>query len=314
MYDSYDSSLCGGVPAVWPRAPRWPTDGALLEKIRLALAPEHRMLASEYLMEPVKNQRLMDLAWAHFNRLIDKYHAEGARHTLEEWAELVCVPTGWGTDRMMDWLGSRENLLEEETNLYKAEPFCSLYGNNLMELAPNAHSISRRSVQRKCDNCKTPTLGKCALCGEACCSRACMLAMKKGHRRECETVYDNGSNCGAVVTLMEMMDVLTPKEFEAATGGHFTPQQLGRGFGFLGVDRRKEKEAGTNVRDWARVCAASGCGATECDKKCTTCRAVYYCGKECQKKDWKTHKKVCASMAMGAMGKHATESSKSSAK
>ena len=26
---------------------------------------------------------------------------------------------------------------------------------------------------------------------------------------------------------------------------------------------------------------------------------VYYCGKECQKKDWKTHKKVCASMAMG---------------
>ena len=311
MFDSYDNSLCGGVPAVWPRAPRWPTDSALLGKIRLSLAPENQMTASEYLMEPVKKQRLMDLAWAHFNRLIDKYNAEGARHTLEEWAELVCVPTGWGTDQMMDWLGSRENLLEEETNLYDGEQFGSLYGKNFMELAPNAHSISRRSVQRKCDKCRTPTLGECALCGEAFCSRACMLAVK-GHRRECEMVYENGNNCGAIVTLVEMMDVLTPEEFEAATGGHFTPQQAGGGF--LGVDRRKEKEAGTNAGDWARVCAARGCVVTECAKKCTTCRAVYYCGKECQKKDWKTHKKVCASMAMGTMGKHATESSKSSAK
>ena len=62
MFDTYDRSLCGGVPAVWPRAPRWPTDAALLAKIRVSLAPELGMVASPYLLEPVMNQRLMDLA------------------------------------------------------------------------------------------------------------------------------------------------------------------------------------------------------------------------------------------------------------
>ena len=96
MFDTYDRSLCGGVPAVWPRAPRWPTDAALLAKIRASLAPERRMITSPYLLEPVMNQRLMDLAWTHFNHLIDTYEAEilGDHHTLEKWAELVCVPTG----------------------------------------------------------------------------------------------------------------------------------------------------------------------------------------------------------------------------
>lgn len=28
-------------------------------------------------------------------------------------------------------------------------------------------------------------------------------------------------------------------------------------------------------------------------RKCTRCQAAYYCGKDCQKKAWKTHKKVC---------------------
>lgn len=34
------------------------------------------------------------------------------------------------------------------------------------------------------------------------------------------------------------------------------------------------------------------CRKTDCAKKCV-CKDVYYCSKECQKRDWKTHKEFC---------------------
>ena len=51
----------------------------------------------------------------------------------------------------------------------------------------------------------------------------------------------------------------------------------------------------------------AGCGAVrQLDalpyKACSTCRAVLYCNKDCQKKHWKQHKKECAALAAGAGG------------
>jgi coenzyme F420-reducing hydrogenase gamma subunit len=40
-----------------------------------------------------------------------------------------------------------------------------------------------------------------------------------------------------------------------------------------------------------RLCR--GCGAAGCTNKCP-CKHVYYCGPECQAKDWSRHKKECA--------------------
>ena len=32
------------------------------------------------------------------------------------------------------------------------------------------------------------------------------------------------------------------------------------------------------------------------DNRCTACRKIFYCSRECQKKDWKTHKLECKGM------------------
>ncbi|KAF9178119.1 hypothetical protein BGZ51_008097 [Haplosporangium sp. Z 767] len=48
--------------------------------------------------------------------------------------------------------------------------------------------------------------------------------------------------------------------------------------------------------------SCSHCGKTRSEsespfKRCAKCRSIVYCTRECQKNDWKVHKKVCASLA-----------------
>ncbi|KAF7315697.1 hypothetical protein MIND_00085300 [Mycena indigotica] len=46
--------------------------------------------------------------------------------------------------------------------------------------------------------------------------------------------------------------------------------------------------------------SSAGVNCTVCDKpgvsRCSDCRTTYYCGPECQRADWKTHKVACAQM------------------
>jgi hypothetical protein len=41
-------------------------------------------------------------------------------------------------------------------------------------------------------------------------------------------------------------------------------------------------------------CAAAECASEEASSVCSRCQAVRYCSRECQRKDWKAHKPVCA--------------------
>lgn len=44
-----------------------------------------------------------------------------------------------------------------------------------------------------------------------------------------------------------------------------------------------------------KMCAACGTDMRQCKRKlCAGCRAVYYCGRACQKAHWKTHRCICA--------------------
>lgn len=48
------------------------------------------------------------------------------------------------------------------------------------------------------------------------------------------------------------------------------------------------------ISNFTKSCAACGAAPKDKRKKCSGCRCVYYCGPECQKAAWRTHRLVCA--------------------
>lgn len=53
------------------------------------------------------------------------------------------------------------------------------------------------------------------------------------------------------------------------------------------------------------------CGKTDVPlKQCAKCKSVQYCNRDCQKGDWKTHKRTCTFLA-AAIGTEASEPSRS---
>lgn len=198
---------------MWPRPPRWFTDSALQAKLVADLpSKEARLLGSDYFLQPVKHQRLLDHAWLHFNHLKDKHVAEGTERTIREWTELICVPSGWEGGPL---------LRAEPATAAKcgAKDFAATYAKH-MALLPNAGSIRRPALTRKFDQCLIPCQGECGLCGEAFCSRKCMVKLGVKHRKECKLVFDNGYYVAHMITLVEMRNGgVTPEEMQVASGG-----------------------------------------------------------------------------------------------
>ena len=51
------------------------------------------------------------------------------------------------------------------------------------------------------------------------------------------------------------------------------------------------KQVGKDTREQSKVCLVC---ETPTKTLCQRCKKVYYCCRDCQVKDWKTHKKVCS--------------------
>jgi len=58
-----------------------------------------------------------------------------------------------------------------------------------------------------------------------------------------------------------------------------------------------KKEEERQLKRAARVCQLCGKEAGKSWKKCSICRLGRYCSEECQRADWKKHKKSCKKAA-----------------
>ena len=66
------------------------------------------------------------------------------------------------------------------------------------------------------------------------------------------------------------------------------------------MEQKNNKRENKMADEVCSVCSKEGA------KKCSRCKTQFYCSKECQKKDWKTHKSICREVAHIAAKEKAT--------
>eukprot|EP00982_Pelagococcus_subviridis_P003587 26893-Pelagococcus_subviridis.AAC.12 len=67
-----------------------------------------------------------------------------------------------------------------------------------------------------------------------------------------------------------------------------------RGAGGSADGKENEKNANADAKTGAKVRTCGRCDARDVSwRACGGCRKTYYCGKECQRADWPSHKETC---------------------
>jgi hypothetical protein len=57
------------------------------------------------------------------------------------------------------------------------------------------------------------------------------------------------------------------------------------------------QETMNGVDELSKEMGCEVCGKCDGVRKCSKCKTVEYCGRDCQKQDWRNHKKVCTQLA-----------------
>ena len=123
------------------------------------------------------------------------------------------------------------------------------------------------------------------------------LAVAMGHERLVQTLLENGAHVSPR-DKRGLTPLMYAHVLETGTDG-IVALLLRHGAdpdrelpGAPGTDPATAGAAAANEK----MCAAAGC-TKKGSKKCSKCRAVYYCCKSCQTTHWKKHKKECNKMA-----------------
>ncbi|XP_004615468.1 putative protein MSS51 homolog, mitochondrial [Sorex araneus] len=97
--------------------------------------------------------------------------------------------------------------------------------------------------------------------------------------------------------ILQKLNMKSYEEYKLVVDGG-TP---GSDFGF-----QCPQEMFKKMEDTFRFCAhcrvlPSGLSGAKTLRRCTRCRNVYYCGPECQRSDWPTHRRVCQELSLVAV-------------
>lgn len=221
----YDYWLKGKprLPPLWPGEPKWVSDTAAFDRL-LDLFMDDAMLRNKQMIHLLASaaidQRGLDARWRHFCHIVQAF--DDCSKSAQDWAKVTLEPAGWDARNLLRQLG-RDTVMPKKDFQWAATQALNSGG-----ISQNpSYKTPSPPIPKKCDNCKRECLSECGICGEPYCSRECLKANFKDHRKLCMTVHENCSFY-PTLTAMEWRQSLTPGQYNEGLTGEIDPLNSAR--------------------------------------------------------------------------------------
>ncbi|CAD7696965.1 unnamed protein product [Ostreobium quekettii] len=136
-----------------------------------------------------------------------------------------------------------------------------------------------------CERCGVSgCLRRCPKCDTAFyCSRKCERTDARRHRAECQAIADGEGDEGG-----------SGEETGTPTLGGEAARQPGVEEGHQSKAAAAKGSSGSGEKSTvSKQLTCHHCGTAGAKKKCGGCNKTFYCSRECQRQDWKRHRKEC---------------------